>query len=94
MNLENLNVGSKGGEERVPRDAGRAKRRGFEMKQSILGWLGREGLFSRSSFAVLAAAERVADRSPSSRLSRKKEADRNLCKNRSRLQDQFRHHQL
>lgn len=36
------------------------------MKQSVLGWLGRGRLFLQSRFAVLAAAERVADRSPHS----------------------------
>lgn len=50
-----------------------------------LGWLGRQRFFLQSSFAVLAAAEGVADRSlslhPNSHLSRENEGDGNLCKN-------------
>lgn len=83
-----------GGERReYPWGAGRTRKRGFETKQSILGWLGRGRLFSQSRFAVLAAAELVADRSPRSCLSRKKEAG-GICKNQSLLQDRFRHPQL
>lgn len=80
--------------ESTPEELVEQRKRGFETKQSILGLLGRGRYFLWSRFAALAAAERVADRSPCSCLSRKKEADSDLCKKRSRLQDRFRHLQL